>query len=251
MESTHDRPASENHVNVGGGERFASLLIGGMLTLDGLRRRSARGAIEALIGGALLQRGATGHCRVYDAAGMSTADHAGAPESTPAKRMVLAQHASTINSDPETLYSVWRDFAGLPRFMDHLVSVTVDEEGRSHWVARAPAGRTVEWEAEVTHDEPGRRIAWRSVEGSEVAHAGSVRFVPAPAGRGTEVHVSLEYAPPGGELGARLARFLKQEPQHQIQEDLRHFKQWIESGEVPTTEGQPSGRAESRAIVNR
>src|SRR5690606_19321997 len=189
-------------------------------------------------------------CRVYDAAGVSTAAQAGAPESTAAKRMMLVQHSCTINSDPETLYRVWRDFSGLPRFMDHLVSVTEDEEGRSHWVARAPAGRTVEWHAEVTHDEPGRRIAWRSVEGSEVAHAGSVRFEPAPAGRGTEVHVSLEYTPPGGVLGARLARFLKEEPEHQIQEDLRHFKQWMEAGEVPTTEGQPSGRAAIRATPN-
>src|SRR5690606_10127077 len=143
---------------------------------------------------------------------------------------------------PETLYAVWRDFSGLPRFMRHLESVTVLDDRRSHWVARAPAGRTVEWDAEISADEPGRRIAWHSVDGSEVAHAGSVRFEPAPAGRGTEVHVSLEYAPPGGELGARLARFLKEEPEHQIRDDLRHFKQWMETGELATTEGQPSGR---------
>jgi uncharacterized membrane protein len=242
MESPIARLRTEGPVNVANTERIISLVAGGLLALDGLRRKSPTGAIEALLGTALLERGATGHCRVYGAVGMSTAEDAGSPETTPARRMVLVQQSHTIGRDPETLYAAWRDFAGLPRFMRHLQSVEVLDERRSRWVARAPAGRTIEWEAEISEDEPGRRIAWHSVPGSEVANAGSVRFEPAPAGRGTIVHVSLEYAPPGGELGARLARFLKEEPEHQIKEDLRHFKQWIEAGELATTDGQSSGR---------
>jgi uncharacterized membrane protein len=242
MESPIARLQADGPINVAGTERLVSLVAGGLLALDGLRRKSPAGAVEALLGSALLERGVTGHCRVYGAMGMSTADEAGAPETTPARRMVLVQQSHTIGRDPETLYAAWRDFSGLPRFMRHLESVEVIDERRSRWVARAPAGRTIEWEAEIAEDEPGRRIAWHSVEGSEVAHAGSVRFEPAPGGRGTVVQVSLEYAPPGGELGARLARFLKEEPEHQIRDDLRHFKQWIEAGELATTEGQPSGR---------
>ena len=243
MESPIARLHTDGPINVAAAERLVSLVVGGLLALDGLRRKSPTGAIEALLGSALLERGATGHCRVYGAMGMSTADEAGAAETTPARRMVLVQQSHTIAADPETLYAAWRDFSGLPRFMRHLESVEVIDGQRSRWVARAPAGRTIEWEAEITDDEPGRRIAWHSVPGSEVANAGSVRFDPAPEGRGTVVQVSLEYAPPGGELGARLARFLKEEPEHQIREDLRHFKQWIEAGEVATTQGQPSGRA--------
>ncbi|HEX7058523.1 MAG TPA: SRPBCC family protein [Solirubrobacterales bacterium] len=227
--------------NVGTAERALSLLAGGILALDGLRRRTPLGALEAVLAAALVERGVTGHCRVYHAMGMSTAEEAGAAEATPARRMVLVQQAHTIAKDPDTLYRAWRDFEGLPRVMKHLESVTETGERTSHWVARAPAGRTIEWDAEISEDVPGRRIAWHSIEGSEVAHAGSVSFHPAPAGRGTEVHVTLQYAPPGGELGARLARFFREEPEHQIREDLRRFKQWIETGEIATTEGQPVG----------
>lgn len=243
MESPLDRLHAPGPPNVATAERVVSLVAGGLLALDGLRRKSPAGAIEAMIGSALVERGVTGHCRVYGAMGMSTAEEAGAPERTPARRMAFVHHSHTIARDPQTLYAAWRDFAGLPRFMRHLESVEVIDDRRSRWVAKAPAGRSIEWEAEVSADEPGRRIAWHSVEGSEVAHAGSVRFEPAPGGRGTVVHVTMEYAPPGGEIGARLARFLKEEPEHQIREDLRRFKQWMEAGELATTEGQPSGRS--------
>jgi uncharacterized membrane protein len=242
MESPISDLHAEGPLNVADPERLISLIAGGVLALHGLSRRSAVGAIEALVGSALVERAVTGHCRVYGALGMSTAPEAGAPEASPARRMLLVQQTHTISRDPDALYAAWRNFAGLPRFMRHLESVTVLDERRSRWVARAPFGRTVEWEAEITEDVPGSRIAWHSVEGSEVAHAGSVHFERAPAGRGTEVQVSLEYAPPGGELGAKLARFLHEEPEHQIKDDLRHFKQWMEAGEIASTDGQPTGR---------
>src|SRR5262249_48373258 len=126
--------------------------------------------------------------------------------------------------DADALYRRWRDLAGLPRFMEHLVSVT--EHGpRSHWVAKAPVGLTVEWDAELVNDQPGRLIAWRSLEGSQVDTAGSVHFNPAPSGRGTEVVVELKYDPPGGRLGSWLAWLFGREPSVQVREDLRRFKQ--------------------------
>ena len=123
----------------------------------------------------------------------------------------------------------------------HLVAVTQLDERRSHWVARAPAGRMVEWDAEIINEIPNELIGWRTLDGADVISAGSVRFKPAPGDRGTEVRVRLQYLPPAGKLGARLAWLLGHEPSQTIQEDLRHFKQLMEAGEVPTTEGQPRG----------
>ena len=117
--------------------------------------------------------------------------------------------------------------------MSHLKEVRVLDEKRSHWVACGPAGYTVEWDAEIINDEPNALIAWRSLEGSDVDHAGSVRFVPAPGGagdRGTEVKVVMDYIPPAGRLGALIAKLFGEEPQQQIQEDLRKFKRIMETG---------------------
>jgi uncharacterized membrane protein len=116
--------------------------------------------------------------------------------------------------------------------MRHLESVRVTGEGRSHWVARAPAGTTVEWDAEVVEDRPNELIAWRSLPGSEVPNSGTVRFALAPGGRGTEVRVELQYDPPGGKLAAVVAKLFREEPSQQVQDDLRNFKQVLEIGEV-------------------
>jgi uncharacterized membrane protein len=121
----------------------------------------------------------------------------------------------------------------------------VTGEGRSHWVAKAPAGTTVEWDAEVYNEKENEMIAWRSLEGSQVDNAGSVHFTPAPGGRGTQVRVVLKYDPPAGVIGAAVARLFGESPAQQIDEDLRRFKQLMEAGEVATTTGQPSGRAAS------
>jgi uncharacterized membrane protein len=139
--------------------------------------------------------------------------------------------AITVNRSPEELYRFWRDFQNLPRFMDHLDSVEVTD-GRSHWRAKAPAGRTVEWDAEIVEDRPNELIAWRSVDGADVPNSGVVRFKPAPGDRGTEVHVELTYEPPGGALGATIAKLFGEEPEQQVASDLRHFKQVMEAGEV-------------------
>ncbi|HVF86762.1 MAG TPA: SRPBCC family protein, partial [Pyrinomonadaceae bacterium] len=122
-------------------------------------------------------------------------------------------------------------------------SVRVTDDKRSHWVAKAPAGTTVEWDAEVYNEKQNEMIAWRSLEGADVDNAGSVHFERASGGRGTVVKVSLKYDPPGGVIGATIAKLFGEAPDQQIQEDLRRLKQVMEAGEIPTTEGQSSGRA--------
>jgi uncharacterized membrane protein len=138
----------------------------------------------------------------------------------------------TINRPPDEVYTFWRNFENLPRFMEHLESVRVLDGRRSHWKAKAPVGQSVEWDAEITDDEPGSRIAWRSVEGAQVPNRGEVRFVPAPGGRGTELHVEICYDPPAGKLGVAVAKLFGEEPAVQVDGDLRRFKQVMETGEV-------------------
>ncbi|HEV2914790.1 MAG TPA: SRPBCC family protein [Pyrinomonadaceae bacterium] len=236
-------------VNVGEIERWASAIGGGALAVYGVTRLissgSVGGAVLALVGGCLIYRGTTGHCDMYEAVGINTAGTGTTNPvvSVPADRGIRVEKSIIINKSPEELYSFWRNFENLPRFMNHLESVTTTGEGRSHWVARAPAGTTVEWDAEVYNEKEGELIAWRSLDGADVDNAGSVRFEPSTGERGTTVRVTLRYDPPGGALGAAVAKLFGENPEQQIEEDLRRFKQVMEAGEVPTTEGQTSGRA--------
>jgi uncharacterized membrane protein len=138
----------------------------------------------------------------------------------------------TIGQEPETVYGFWRELEHLPRFMRHLESVEVLDERRSRWRAAGPAGAHVEWEAEITDDRPGSRIAWRSLPGAMVENTGEVRFAPAPAGRGTEVRVVLRYRPPAGALGAAAARIFGKAPEQEVPGELRRLKQLLETGEV-------------------
>ena len=163
-------------------------------------------------------------------------------QSAPQQQGQRAESSVTINRAPADLYRFWRDFQNLPRFMPHLSSVRVDTARQSHWVAQGPAGTTVEWDAEITDDRPDALIAWRSLAGADLDHAGSVRFEAAPGGRGTFVRVCMEYHPPGGALGAVVATLFGEEPGQHIHEGLRRFKQLMEAGETATTAGQPSAR---------
>ncbi|HEY9232970.1 MAG TPA: SRPBCC family protein [Blastocatellia bacterium] len=145
---------------------------------------------------------------------------------------VMVVNTVTINRAPEEVYRFWRDFQNLPRFMSHLESVQVTDEQRSHWMAKAPAGTSVEWDAEIIEDRPNRLIAWRSLEGADVDNSGTVRFDRAPGNRGTEVRVEVEYNPPIGALGAAIAKLFGEAPEQQIKGDLRRLKQVLEAGEV-------------------
>lgn len=142
-----------------------------------------------------------------------------------------------IDRSPEELYQYWRDFENLPRFMNHLESVKKTGGNRSHWVAKAPAGTSIEWDAEITEDRPNELIAWRSLEGADVDNSGSVEFETAPGERGTIVRVEIDYNPPGGVIGEWVAKLFGEEPGQQTQEALRCFKQVMETGEVIISEG--------------
>jgi uncharacterized membrane protein len=154
---------------------------------------------------------------------------------------VRVEEAVTVNADAQTCYGMWRDLANLPRFMKHLKSVQPLDDRRSHWVAKGPGDTSVEWDAEITRDEPGSLLSWRSTDDADVENAGAVRFLAAPAGRGTIISVNMQYAPPGGKMGMLFAKLTGEEPKQQVRDDLRRFKQLIETGEIPTTEGQPHG----------
>jgi uncharacterized membrane protein len=155
-------------------------------------------------------------------------------------QFVYATRATTINRAASEVYAFWHDFQNLPRFMRHLDSVHVGLGKRSHWVANGPAGTRLEWDAEIVDDRPGELIAWRSLPGAQVENSGSVSFQPAPGGRGTEVMVRLRFSPPGGALGAGVAWLFGEHPDQQLQDDLRRFKQVMETGEIARSEASES-----------
>jgi uncharacterized membrane protein len=224
--------------NVGPAERVASFASGAVLTGLGLAARTPLGKGVAAVGAGLLFRGATGRCLVYKALGIDTAcDHEASNQAViPARQGVKVEKSVTVSCPAEELYRLWRDLEKLPRLMKHLQRVEVIDNVRSHWVAKGALGRKVEWDAEIFNDRPGEIIAWRSLEGSQVDTAGSVRFKQLSHDRGTEVAVSLKYDPPAGKLGDFAASLFGQGLQQQVADDLRAFKQQMETGEIPRAE---------------
>ena len=240
----HNRQAANNgntnnsKVNVGKIERVASAVGGGALVGYAIRNRTKTGIALGLLGAGLLYRGATGQCEAYRSLGINTANHGSSQE---VAREVHIEKSVTVSSTPKELFRMWRDFENLPQFMEDLESVTRLDETRSHWVANGPGGRKVEWDAEIYNEKENEMIAWRSLPGSDVTNAGSVHFEEAP-GHGTYVKVVLNYNPPGGKAASLLAKLFGKEPGQLIEHNLRRFKQLVETCEIPTTAGQPSGR---------
>ena len=234
-------------INISPIERKISGVAGAALVVLGIRRRSLGGVALAVLGGVLVDRAVSGHCPAYAALGIDTSPDQEAPGGTGADpqkyfdRGIHVEQSFTINKSPEELYRYWRQLDNLPTFMKHLDAVTVLDDRKSHWVIDGPAGTKAEWDAEIINDEPNALIAWRSLGGAEVDNAGSVRFVPAPAGRGTEVRVVIDYIPPAGQVGRWVAKLFGKDPDQQIKEDLRRFKNMMEAGEIPTTDSQPRG----------
>ncbi|HEU4629636.1 MAG TPA: SRPBCC family protein [Gemmatimonadaceae bacterium] len=248
---TPRRPHLRGETNVGSVERLLSVVGGSVLAVAGARRRDLPGAAMVLAGAFLVERGATGHCMVYESLDLRRTDDDGRPQVVQqhgpaavldASRALRVEHSVTVARPRAELYRFWRDLTNLPRVMRHLESVTVRDATHSHWTARAPGGTTVTWDAVIHNEVENEIIAWKSTPGARVPNAGSVHFQDAPGGRGTEVHVVLEYAPPGGRLGSAVARLLGEEPHGQVRDDLRRFKAMMETGEVLTTDGQSSGR---------
>ncbi|MFC5063682.1 SRPBCC family protein [Actinomycetospora atypica] len=159
--------------------------------------------------------------------------------------------AITVNRPRSEVYRHWRDLERLPDFMAHLRSVSTDASGRSHWEATGPAGSTIRWDAEIVEDREDEVLSWRSVGDADVDNSGSVRFRDAAGGRGTEVVVDLRYRPPAGRAGAVVAKLLGEEPNQQLRDDLRRFKQVVELGEVVRSEGSPAGQSTHQQLAQR
>jgi uncharacterized membrane protein len=208
------------------GDLMDLALLGGDLGTRGTDKGRAAGSTAAVVG-----------VTVLDAltAWELSQSHSGAYD-------VRLDRAITVNKSPEECYAFWRGFERLPEFMLHLHSVRPTGENRTHWIANGPGGARFEWDAETTADRPGECISWRTIEGSDVDHSGSVRFERAPGDRGTIVRVRMYYTPPAKGAGAAIAKLLGQDPEQEVAKDLRRFKQVMETGDVVSTEGQPAGR---------
>ncbi|KRB81534.1 cyclase [Sphingomonas sp. Root710] len=152
----------------------------------------------------------------------------------------------TINRPRAELYAYWRDFAKLPSFMDNVVRVDVVDDARSHWVVKAPGGKTVEWDAVITEEREGETIAWASTEGADVPNSGRIDFRDAPGGRGTVVTATIVYDPPAGVVGKLIAKMFQREPAIQARRDLRRFKQLMETGEIATAARTRAAREEEK-----
>jgi uncharacterized membrane protein len=222
-------------VNVGAAERWASGIAAAALAAFAIRR--GRGVLRGValpLAGALLGRAVTGRCPVNRAIGRNSArdrDRVSPVASLGRGEGIRVEQTVRIARPPEELYRFWRNLENLPRFMDHLESVRVLDERRSHWVARGPVASRVEWDAEIHNEIAGQLLAWRSLPGAEVDHAGSVHFEPG-AGDTTLVRVILRYDPPAGRLGAGIARLFGEDPETQVADDLRRLKQVMEAGDA-------------------
>jgi uncharacterized membrane protein len=178
--------------------------------------------------------------------GITAVDVYGAVTRSGRKAETILTATTTVARPPEHVFDLWWRLETLPSFMAHLDEVRRTGEKTSHWRASAPFGKTVEWDAEIIDVAPPARIAWQSIEGSEVDNAGEVRFTPAPGNRGTEVHVTMRYSLPAGKLGAAVARYFGEDPHQQLDDDLRRFKQVAETGEVLRSDGAPGGKRARR-----
>jgi uncharacterized membrane protein len=228
-------------------ERVVSAALGA--SLMALPVRGLPGLLAKFAGGALLFRGATGHCMGYQMLGLSSAEHAGSdggrPErpgampgshpvgyeattSIPHGSGVRVEESVTIRKSPHEVYSFWRNYANLPKFMGMVERVDDKGGGKSHWVGRGPLGVALTWDAETVQDEPGRLIAWRSVPGSDLGTAGSVHFDPVPGG--CTVRVNVKFDPPGGKLANAVGKLIGQDPATQTRADLQTLKQLLEGG---------------------
>ena len=148
----------------------------------------------------------------------------------------ITVRAVTIGKPRDEVFAFFRNFANLGRFMENIERVDVLDAKRSHWVVKAPAGHSVEWDSILTAEEPGRLLAWETGPEAEIKTHGRVEFRDAPGGRGTELHATIVYEPPGGALGKVVAALFQKEPGQQSKRDLRRLKMLLETGEISTSQ---------------
>ena len=206
--------------NIPTGERIATGLVGGAIIAFGASRRSLAGGALAALGGALITRAIVGRSKLYRMRAL--------------RKGIQVRRAITIQASPQEIYEVWRDLPNLPRFMQHVKSVTMESPTISRWVIEEGPKELV-WRAEIVEDTPGQRLRWKSLPGGDISHDGSIELREAPADRGTVVDVKLHYLPPGGLLVATaLHGFLRKLTQVQIGMDLARLRQLVETGEIST-----------------
>ena len=208
-------------------------MIGGAaLALSGLTKLTHKHVLPGVAlmaaGGMFLYRGKTGHCDVFQAMGVDTAG-------TEDKGLTV-EKVLTINRSPQEVYDFWHNLENLPRFMRHLETVTTTGARTSHWKARGPAGVAVEWDAEMLEDYPGQKISWQSLGNADIPNEGTVEFVEAPGGRGTELKINLTYRPPGGTAAKVAAKVAHGINAQVIEADLKRLKQILETGETATAQ---------------
>ncbi|HEY0866983.1 MAG TPA: SRPBCC family protein [Fimbriimonas sp.] len=217
-------------------EHVGAMVTGGMLLLSGLRRGGPLGFLLKIAGVGLIYRGQQGYKKLYDAIGIDLPKE---PTGV-GPRNVRVESSVVVEQPRAELYRLWRNLENLPAFMSHLESVEVENDQRSIWTAKAPAGTIVRWEAEIVNDIENELIAWQTLEGSGVDNAGSVHFEDAGEGN-TRIRVVLRYNPPGDMLGVWIARIFHNDPQRQIDDDLRRFKRIMELGNTPAIDRTTPG----------
>ena len=230
--------------NVGEWERLASVAGGAGLLVFGLRQCSLNGLLLGGVGAGLLYRGLTGHCHVYQALGASTHETEHDRGGVPAQAGLRVERTLSIERPARELFDHWRKFENLARLMPNIESVRDLGNGRTHWVASGPLGVKLEWDAVVHNEDPGRLIAWKSLPGGDIDTAGSVHFDEHPHGRACDLYLSLKYNPPLGVVGAELAWLMGDGIEQRIEENLRAFKQQMETARI---ERSGEGRAAEAA----
>lgn len=224
---------------LGEAERILSVVAGGLLAGLGVRRGGALGWAAGLTGAVLITRGLSGMAPVRRALRASPLEDQEARRRG-WKSAAAVSWAVTIDRPRQELYAFWRDFSNLPAIMENVENVEVIDETHSAWSVKGPAGISFTWNARVTEDIPGQRIAWTSDENARVRNTGWVEFRDAPHDRGTEVRALILYEPPAGQAGRAVAKLLHREPGVQMRRDLRRFKQLMEAGEIPVNQPQRS-----------
>jgi uncharacterized membrane protein len=242
-------PRQSNKVNVGSQERLLSTIGGLALVLYGLSRFNLRGFLLTLVGGELARRGITGHSFLYqtfDVTSIHESPHTLA--SLPNNQGVKIQRAMTIERPASDLYRFWRNVENAPLYMPYIDSVHITGEKTSHWRARIPAASPMEWDSEITEEVKNRLIAWHTTDKALTGNAGRVRFEPSSNGKETRVTLELDYYQFKGPLMTMLGKTFGYLPEQQVREDLRRFKELMETGEIPTIRQQPTGEGKKESL---
>ncbi|MDQ1473274.1 MAG: hypothetical protein QOJ99_4754 [Bryobacterales bacterium] len=231
--------ASNRQSNIGTAERWISLALGTEFLYRSLKKRNTSALPAAIIGSGLVYRGLMNYCPLYSALGIDRSSRLHGPDA--AVTIIVAK-------PPAELYRFWRDVQNAPLFMSHVSAVHVLDQTHSEWTMTLPGGHSFQWTAEITADEPDSGFEWRSAKGSPFSVNGNVRFKKAHGCRGTQVIASIRFSRSGG--GSLLGKLATPLAKYSVRNDLARFKSLMEAGEIPTTEGQPSGRVwADRALV--